>query len=75
MFNRLREAAGVSADVEFNTIRDGSYTASCIAKVPLHIAKILAGHRQDGETDNYVARNPSMVKVATDAIERHYFGG
>ena len=53
-------------------IRDAAYTIAC-RSVSLDKAKILAGHRLPGATDNYVQRNPGFVKEACDAIHKAFF--
>jgi integrase len=73
VFDKLRVRAGVP-HVSHNQLRDGAYTASCTHAVGLHLAQILAGHAQSGETDKYVRRNPEMVRPACEAVERAYFG-
>lgn len=72
-WEKLRTAAGCPA-VQFDDIRDGSYTAACNASgVDEKFARLLAGHKSHGLQDNYVARNPSVVAPACDAVHRHYF--
>ncbi len=73
-FAVLRRKAGVDASVQYNNIRDGAYTAACTEGVEFHLTRILAGHRQSGKTDCYVARNPLMVAPACAIIESAYFG-
>lgn len=77
-FRDVRTKAGLGAEVKFNWIRDGSYSAAvegCPAeagKVIATNAMLLAGHRT-GMPDHYVQRNPRMVKSACDAVEQYYF--
>jgi len=73
MFKELREKAGVK-DVTFDSLRDGAYTAACMLLDNDKYARLLAGHRAEGMQDNYVLRNPEIVRPATDAVYRYYFG-
>ena len=72
-FTRLRQAAGVSAEVKVSDIRDGSYTAAIEGGADANHAMLLAGHAT-GMKDAYVRRNPAMVADACEAIQVHYFG-
>ena len=69
-FNRLCDAVGVN--VEFNSLRDGAYTAACAEGVEFHLAQILAGHEFIGQSNDYIQRSPRQTKPATDAIYSHY---
>lgn len=73
-FAELRANCEVPADLVFDALRDGAYTAACAAGVPMNLCMLLAGHKLPAEADHYVQRNPGMVKPATDAVEKHYFG-
>jgi hypothetical protein len=54
-------------------IRDGGYSAACAASgVDEKFARLLAGHRSHGLQDNYVSRNPAIVKPACDAVYSVY---
>ena len=67
-WEKLRQAAGCPK-VQLDDIRDGSYSAACTAPgVDEKYARLLAGHRSHGLQDNYVARNPALVKPASDAV-------
>ena len=59
--------------VEFQHLRDGGYPAAIRAGASETVAEILAGYKIKGMSDAYVKRDPTMVKAATDAIEKHYF--
>jgi len=71
-FRDLRIKAGLPDAVTFDTIRDGSYTAA-VNGAAERIARVLAGHRSAGLQDNYVLRNPDIVRPACDAVHRAYF--
>ena len=80
-FADLRRAAGVTtvsnkgAPVSFDWLRDGAYTAAIRAPgVDERFARIMAGHKSPGLEDNYVLRNPEIVRSACDAVYQHYFG-
>ena len=72
-FEKLRETAGVDPSVKLDQLRDGAYSAAVAAGVNEQHCKVLAGHKS-GMTDNYVKRQPQMVKAACEAIEAKYFG-
>jgi len=71
-FAELRTAAKLSDDVTFDSLRDGAYTAACQAGVDDRLARLLAGHKAAGLQDNYVLRNPAIVKPACDAVYKAY---
>ena len=61
--------------VTFSHLRDGAYTAaSHDRKVEDKYARLLAGHKNAGLSDKYVLRHPEIVRPATDAVYRSYFG-
>jgi len=67
-WEKIRKAAGLP-NVQLDDIRDGAYTAACNASgVEEKFARLLAGHRSHGLQDNYVARNPTIVRGACDAV-------
>jgi integrase len=70
-FADLRTGAGLSAEITFDCIRDGAYTAACNGAEE-RLARILAGHRSPGLQDNYVLRNPEIVRPACDAVYKAY---
>jgi integrase len=70
-FRELRILAK-QPDAQFAQIRDGSYTVVCEAGISLDVCRLLAGHKQGGQTDAYVKRSPRMVKPACDAIAAAY---
>lgn len=70
-WNAIRIAAGLD-DVKFDQIRDGAYTIAMEGATDERQARILAGHRVHGLTDNYVARNPEFVRPTIDAVYRQY---
>ena len=70
-YRRLRVKVGVTA--EFAGIRDGAFTEA--VKAGLDEARWLARHKAGGASDNYIRRDPSLVREACAAIERTYFGG
>lgn len=72
IYMNLRKAAGVPDDVMYNHMRDGAYSTALNAGVQLQAAQALAGHRFDGEVDNYVQRMEKMVAPACSAIYSHY---
>jgi integrase len=70
-WDKLTKAADCD-DVTFNQIRDAAYTAAIEGAKDMQAATVLAGHRFDGQKDNYVKRNPQLVKSAVDAIFRAF---
>jgi len=67
-WEKIRKAAGCP-EVQMDDIRDGSYSAACTAPgVDEKYARLLAGHRSHGLQDNYVARNPAIVRGACEAV-------
>jgi integrase len=72
-WQRLRKAAGLPL-VQMDDIRDGAYSAACNAVgVDEKFSRLFAGHRSPGLQDNYVQRNPSIVRPACDAVYAAYF--
>lgn len=71
---QLRRRLKIPEDVNFDTIRDGAYTAAIEGGADLLHTKLLAGHKV-GMSDQYVRRNPRMVKDACEAIYAKYFPG
>jgi integrase len=72
-FQKLRKAAKVDEAVKASHCRDGAATAAAEANVNPQIVSLLLGHRS-GIVDHYAKRNPAMVRVATDAVYKKYFG-
>ena len=67
-WEKIRKAAGLP-NVQLDDVRDGAYTAACNASgVEEKHARLLAGHRSHGLQDNYVARNPAIVRGACEAV-------
>lgn len=71
-FKELRDSAGLSGSVTFDTIRDGSYTSACHAVSDERLARVLAGHRAAGYQDRYVLRSPEIVRPACEAVYATY---
>jgi integrase len=70
-YRSVRAAAKIASTVEANQIRDGASTAASSANVNEDIVKLLMGHR-NGMGDFYSKRSPQQVKIACDAIYKHY---
>jgi integrase len=73
LFATLRKVAKVPASIEYNSIRDGAYTAAVASGVPEQLARVMAGHKAPGLADHYIARNPRMTEPACQAVEQVYF--
>lgn len=76
-WNDLCQAAGVERDLEFGVLRKSAQTAAASSKspaVPYQQYQVLSGHAFKGVDDNYIRRNPRLVELACEAIERYYFG-
>jgi hypothetical protein len=58
--------------VKFDDLRDGAYTGAFVPGVDPLFAKAVAGHRLPGEMDEYILRQPQIVKPACDAIALRY---
>jgi integrase len=73
-FNRLRDLSvdAKCPDVTPSHLRDGAFTAATAGNVSDIIVNILVGH-SNGQGDNYILANPSIVKPACDAVHKHYF--
>ena len=71
LFAELREKAGLPKEITFDSIRDGAYTHACRGSTE-QLARVLAGQRAAGLLDNYVLRDPDMVRPACEAVYRHY---
>lgn len=73
-WNKIRTEAKLP-NAKTDDIRDGAFTAACNAPgVDEKFARLLAGHRSHGLQDNYVMRNPAVVRPACDAVYAAYFG-
>lgn len=70
-WRKYRTAANLPEEVVFGQIRDAAYTVAC--RCSLDQARVLAGHRLPGMTDNYVRRDPSFVADACRAIREHVY--
>lgn len=71
-FPALRKLAKVSETYTFDSIRDGAYTAAAHASPDERLARVLGGHKAAGLQDNYVLRNPKIVKPACEAVYAAY---
>jgi len=70
-FRSFRENNKLPETITLNRVRDSAYTAGI--KGGSVAARVLAGHKMQGETDAYVRRNPELTRPAVEAIERFYF--
>ena len=73
----LLEAAGIEGDITFGVLRRSAQTAAASSKnpaVPYQQYQVLSGHTFKGVDDNYIRRNPRLVELACEAVERYYFG-
>ena len=66
-FSRFRGKLGLPVSVSFGCLRDGAYTAALRGCPDERWARVLVGHTAGGLQDNYVLRDPEMVKPACDA--------
>jgi integrase len=73
-FAKLADDAKVPHVVP-SQLRDGAATAAAESGVSEPLIKVLLGHRGSGMGDRYIARNPNMVKPATDAVAAKYMEG
>jgi integrase len=71
-FADFRKRAGLTDAVSFSHLKDGAYGAACEGTTDERLARLLAGHKAPGLLDNYVLRNPSMVRPACDAVYKVY---
>lgn len=72
-FREFRKAAGLPDELTFDSIRDGAYTAAMQEAPDERWARVLAGHKAPGLTDNYVLRNPQCARPACEAVYKVYF--
>ncbi len=73
VFSEIRARAGVSAEVKFDSLRDGAFTQAANCVNGERLSRLLAGH-SNGMADHYVKANPEIVRPACDAVYRHYLG-
>jgi integrase len=71
-FAELRDRAKLP-HVQTGSFRDGAYTAVVEAGIDINLARLLAGHAT-GISDHYLARRPTMVQPACDAVRKQFFG-
>jgi hypothetical protein len=60
--------------IEFNQIRDAGFTACAIAGLHIEQRNYVSGHRNTGDDDAYLLRQPKLAKPACDAIYSYFFG-
>jgi integrase len=70
-WRKFRKAAGLGDDILFGMIRDAAFTIAC--QTSLDQARVLAGHRLPGASDNYLRRVPQFVADACRAIRTQFF--
>jgi integrase len=70
-WRKYRTAADLKDEIVFSMIRDASFTIACRAST-LDQARVLAGHRLPGASDNYIRRAPQFVADACAAIRREF---
>ena len=73
----LCEQAEIKRKLTFANLRDSALTVAAESTspvVPPQQYHILAGHVAKGVDDSYIRRNPRIVELACQAIERFYFG-
>jgi len=73
----LLQEAGIDRDLSFGVLRRSTQTAAASSKnpaVPYQQYQVLSGHTFKGVEDNYIRRNPRLVELACEAVERYYFG-
>jgi len=71
-YRPLRTKAGVSEDVWFAHLRDGTASHS---GDNVTLTKMVMGHSLSGEIDRYKLRDSLKVKPACVELENYYFGG
>jgi len=60
--------------IEFNQIRDACFTACADAGLPIEQRNYVSGHKNIGDDDAYLLRQPKLAKPACDAIYSYFFG-
>lgn len=60
--------------IEFNQIRDAGFTACALAELHIEQRNYVSGHRNTGDDDAYLLRQPKLAKPACDAIYSYFFG-
>lgn len=71
-FRTVAKKAGLPDTIQFGHIRDGGYTAAITGGLTVDQARILAGHKLAGVSDDYIKRNPKMVAKACKSIAKEY---
>ncbi len=60
--------------IEFNQIRDAGFTACALAELHIEQRNYVSGHKNTGDDDAYLLRQPKLAKPACDAIYSYFFG-
>jgi hypothetical protein len=58
--------------IEFNQIRDAGFTACALAELHIEQRNYVSGHRNTGDDDAYLLRQPKLAKPACDAIYDYF---
>jgi integrase len=72
-FMALRDKAKVNWNVKPSHLRDGLQQAATKANVNTRLVDLAMGHKC-GIASRYIKVDPAMVKPATDAVYKYYFG-
>ena len=62
------------SDIKFNEIRDACFTACAEAELPIEQRNYISGHRNAGDDDAYLLRQPKLAQPASDACYKYFFG-
>ena len=60
--------------LEFSMIRDGCFSACAKAQLPIDQRNFVSGHKNPGNDDDYLLRQPELAKPACDAIYLYFLG-
>jgi len=60
--------------IEFNQIRDAGFTACAVAELHIEQRNYVSGHKNTGDDDAYLLRQPRLAKPACEAIYSYFFG-
>ncbi len=58
--------------IEFNQIRDAGFTACALAGLHIEQRNYVSGHKNSGDDDAYLLRQPKLAKPACDAMYEYF---
>ena len=58
--------------IEFNQIRDAGFTACALALLPIEQRNYVSGHKNKGDDDAYLLRQPKLAEPACNAMYDYF---